>query len=61
MSALVASTCNQEIKAYYQRKVQEGKNKMSILNAIRNKLILRIFACVNQNKLYEKNYQYSLV
>jgi transposase len=61
MSALVASTFNQEIKAYYQRKVQEGKNKMSILNAIRNKLILRIFACVNQNKLYEKNYQYSLV
>jgi len=61
MSALVASTCNQDLKEYYQRKVKEGKNKMSILNAIRNKLILRIFACVKKNRPYEKNYQNSLV
>jgi len=61
MSALVAASYNQELKMYYQRKVEEGKNKMSVLNAVRNKLILRIFACVNQNKLYEKNYQYALV
>jgi len=61
MAALVAASYNQEIKAYYQRKVAEGKNKMSVLNAIRNKLVLRIFSCVNQNKMYEKNYQYSLV
>lgn len=31
---------------YYERKVKEGKNKMSILNAIRNKLLHRICACV---------------
>jgi transposase len=61
MSALVASSCNQDMKDYYQRKVNEGKNKMSVLNAIRNKLIARVFACVNQNRLYEKKYQYSLV
>jgi transposase len=61
MSALVASSCNLDMKEYYQRKVKEGKNKMSVLNAIRNKLISRIYACVNQNKLYEKKYQYSLV
>ena len=60
MAALVAASYNQEIKEYYQRKVAEGKNKMSVLNAIRNKLVLRIFSCVNQNKLYEKKYQYSL-
>jgi len=29
---------------------------MSVINAVRNKLILRIFACVNQNRPYEKNY-----
>ena len=29
---------------------------MSVINAVRNKLILRIFACVNQNKIYENNY-----
>ena len=47
-----------ELQDYYNRKVTDGKNKMSAINAIRNKLILRVFACVNQNKLYEKNYCY---
>lgn len=60
MSALTAISFNQEIKLYYQRKVEEGKNKMSVINAVRNKLILRIFACVKNNKPYENNYQYSL-
>jgi transposase len=50
-----------EIQDYYNRKVAEGKNKMSVLNAIRNKLILRVFACINQNREYEKNYSYKFV
>lgn len=50
-----------ELQNYYNRKVSEGKNKMSAINAIRNKLLLRVFACVNQNKLYTKNYCYKLV
>lgn len=50
-----------ELHEYYNRKVAEGKNKMSVLNAIRNKLVLRIFACVNQNREYEKNYCNKLV
>jgi len=33
---------------------------MSVINAVRNKLILRIFACVNQNRPYEKYYQKAL-
>lgn len=37
---------------YYHRKVAEGKNKMSVLNAVRNKLIHRIFACVRENRPY---------
>jgi transposase len=57
LSAIVAIQYNQDLKLFYQRKVlQENKNKMSVINAIRNKLILRIFACVNQNRPYEKNY-----
>ena len=57
LSALVAITYNKDLKAYYERKVtEEKKNKMSIINAVRNKLILRIFACVAQNKKYEENY-----
>ena len=50
-----------ELQDYYNRKVSEGKNKMCALNAIRNKLILRVFACINQNRLYEKNYCYKFV
>jgi transposase len=57
LSAIVAIQHNQDLKLFYQRKVlQENKNKMSVINAVRNKLILRIFACVNQNRPYENNY-----
>jgi transposase len=49
-----------EFREYYERKVAEGKHKMSVLNAIRNKLILRIFACVRDNRLFEKKYSFSL-
>ncbi|TCC93708.1 IS110 family transposase [Pedobacter frigiditerrae] len=46
-----------EMKAYYLRKTEgEGKQKMLVLNAIRNKLILRIFACVNQDRSYQAVY-----
>lgn len=58
MSALVAIQYNKDINTYFERKVnQDKKNKMSVVNAVRNKLILRIFACVNQNRKYEENYQ----
>lgn len=33
-----------ELKAYYKRKLEEGKHKLSALNAVANKLVLRIFA-----------------
>ncbi|MEO8885792.1 MAG: IS110 family transposase [Mucilaginibacter sp.] len=43
-----------QLRAYYDRKtLTEGKPKMAVLNAVRNKLILRIFACVNQDRLFE--------
>jgi transposase len=41
-------------KAYYARKVGEGKNKMSVLNAVRNKLVRVIFACVRDRNSYEE-------
>ena len=34
MAALSAEKCDKEIKAYYERKVDEAKNKMSVMNAI---------------------------
>jgi transposase len=57
MSALAAIVSNPDMKTYYERKVnEEKKNKMLVINAVRNKIILRIFASVNQNRKYEKNY-----
>lgn len=57
MAALSACKCPGDLKQYFDRKVLEGKNKMSIINAIRNKIIARIFACVKQNRFYEKNHK----
>ena len=61
LAALAAIKVKGEFKQYYQRKKGEGKHVMSILNAIRNKLVLRIFACVKNKRYYEKEYQYNLV
>ncbi len=61
MTALVAARFSDDLREYYERKVAEGKNKMNFLNAVKNKIIHRIFACVNQKRLYEKNYKYCSV
>ena len=45
-----------ELQDYYQRKVSEGKNNMLILNAVRNKLIHRIYAVVKRGEKYDKTY-----
>lgn len=37
---------------YYKRKVEEGKNPMSVLNAIRSKLVLTMFAVIRTNQPY---------
>ncbi len=55
--AMSALRWDKEIKAYYERKVKEGKNKMSVINAIRNKLLLRIFAVLRDQRPYVENYQ----
>lgn len=57
LAALSTIRGNSDLGIFYRRKVEEGKNKMSILNAIRNKIVLRVFACVRDNRTYEKNYQ----
>ncbi len=57
LCAMSALRWDKEIKAYYDRKVMEGKNKMSVINAIRNKLVLRIFAVLRDQRPYVENYQ----
>ena len=57
LCAMSALRWDKEIKAYYERKVGEGKSKMSVINAIRNKLVLRIFAVIRDQRPYVENYQ----
>lgn len=52
MAALNAIRFDRELKAYYGRKVQEGKNKMAVINAVRNKLVHRIMAVINRQSPY---------
>lgn len=59
MAALSAVAMKGEMREYFIRKVSEGKNKMSVINAVRNKLILRIFAVIKKNKSYQKDFHFS--
>ena len=61
MSALTASRYCKDLKQYYDRKVEEGKSKMNVLNAIKNKIIHRIFSCVQHDRLYQIDYNQPLV
>jgi len=45
-----------EMRSYYLRKKDEGKNCMLILNAIRAKIVARIFAVVTRNERFHKDY-----
>ena len=55
MASLTAVKLDVDLKAYYERKVGEGKSKMSVLNAVKNKLLARVVAVVNKQELYVKN------
>lgn len=60
LAALTALQIDKEIAAYYHRKtVEEKKSKMLVINAIRNKLIHRVFSCIHQNRKYEKSFKNS--
>jgi transposase len=58
LCAMAAIQWNDELKQYYERKVAEGKNKMSVINAVRNKLIHRIFAVLRDDRMFVENYVY---
>ena len=47
-AALIAAIHDPELKAYKERKMATGKAKMSVYNAIRAKLVARVFAAVKR-------------
>jgi len=46
---------------YFNRKVAEEKNKMSVFNVIRNELIHILMACIKNNITNQKDFNQSLV
>lgn len=57
MAARAAMAYDPEMKLYYQRRKEMGKHPMSIINEIRFKLILRMFAVVKKQRTYVDNYK----
>ena len=53
MAAVSSIQHDSELHLYYQRKVQEGKNKMSVINAVRNKLLSRVVAVIKRGTPYQ--------
>jgi len=56
LCAMCAIQNDPEMKSYFERKVTEGKNKMIVINAVRNKLTHRVFAEIRDERNYEDNY-----
>jgi transposase len=54
MAAKASVGYDPEIRAYYQKREKMGKHHMSIMNAVKFKLILRMFAVVNKQEDYVK-------
>jgi transposase len=56
MAALSVVGIPGELQEYYNRKCEEGKTKMSVLNAVRSKLVHRIFAVIKRDEKYRLSY-----
>ena len=60
LAASSAIQSNHELKAYYHRRIEKGKSRMSTLNIVRNKLLHRIFAVVERGTPYVEIYQHAV-
>lgn len=58
-AASIAIVHNPELKAYYQRRLQQKKNKRSTLNVVRNKIVQRMFAVVSRGTPYVELYKFA--
>ncbi|WP_299897690.1 IS110 family transposase, partial [uncultured Aquimarina sp.] len=54
LCALSAIQYDLELKNYYNRKVEEGKSKMLVINNVRNKLVHRVCAVIKRQQPYQK-------
>ena len=56
MGAMSAIQNYPEFRDYYNRKIKEGKKHLQVLNAIKNKILLRVAAVINGQKDYVNKY-----
>lgn len=59
--AAFAALKSKHIRAYYDRKMAENKTHLQVINAIRNKLCRALYACHENQVMYDKNLHASLV
>lgn len=52
LAAKSAIQYDPEMKAYFNKRIEEGKHKRSVINIIRNKLVYRLFAVVKRGTPY---------
>lgn len=55
MGAKASVLHDPEMKLYYERRTAMGKRHMGIMNEVKFKLVLRMFAVVNKGEVYVKN------
>lgn len=53
-AATTALSHDPQLRAYYDRKLAEGKHKLSVRNAVANKIVLRIFAVAKRKEPFVK-------
>jgi transposase len=59
-AARCAVKFNPQMKAYYERKIAEGKNRWLVINNVRNKLVHCAFTLVAKKELYQAEYASTL-
>jgi len=57
MASMAAISTDKQLRLFYERKVAEGKNKMLVLNAIRNKILHRLVAVMKRNTPFQSEYE----
>jgi len=55
MAARASIMHDPEMNEYYQRRIMLGKHHKSVVNEVKFKLVLRMFAVVNKQQIYVKN------
>lgn len=59
LCATSSITYNPEMKQFYKKRIARGKNKMSTINIIRNKILSRIFAVIERGSSYVDTMKYA--